>query len=53
MEWSSTAKHFVGNNSCRRIVWVFDHFVGLATKGLSEVNGYDRDRCDMVIYVNL
>ena len=32
---------------------VFDHFVGLATKGLSEVNGYDRDRCDMVIYVNL
>ena len=34
MEWSSTAKHFVGNNSCRRIVWVFDHFVGSGLKRL-------------------
>ena len=34
-KWSNTFKQFVG--SSRRIVWVFDHFVGLALKGLKKV----------------
>ena len=32
-KWSNALKQFVDN--CRRIVWVFDHFVGLALKGLN------------------
>ena len=31
-KWSNTLKQFVG--CCRRIAWVFDHFVGLNLKGL-------------------
>ena len=31
-KWSDTFKQFV--DFCRRIVWVFDHFMGLALKGL-------------------
>ena len=31
-KWSNTFKQFVG--CCRRIIWVFDHFVGLAFKEL-------------------
>ena len=33
---SNTLKQFVGNS--RRIVWVFDHFVGLVLKGLTTDN---------------
>ena len=32
-KWSNTPKQFVG--CYRQIVWVFDHFVGLALKGLT------------------
>ena len=32
-KWSDTLKHFAAN--CQRIVWVFEHFVGLAVKGLT------------------
>ena len=31
-KWSNTLKQFAG--CCRRIIYVFDHFVGLALKGI-------------------
>ena len=38
-EWSNTFKHFVGNLP-KYCLSVFDHFVGLALKGLSSGKYY-------------
>ena len=32
-KWLNTLKQFAG--CCQRIVWMFDHFMGLALKGLN------------------
>ena len=45
---SNKFKHFVG--CCRRIVWVFDHFVGLALKRLS-FNLTFTKTCDTFTYL--